>query len=164
MNPVLAVALAVVAVAAAAVCFLKGKVLPGLAGLLGPAVFVGAFALGWSAGDRDDGMGFLVHMLPYTAVGVVIGAPLLVSGVVRAVRLALPGSWWARRFYGPGKMGHAEDLWGRERPEGPSGGSPAAKYTACASCGLLLQQDGPRPPRRCPYCQTDPAGQGKGGR
>jgi hypothetical protein len=32
-------------------------------------------------------------------------------------RLALPGSWWARHFYGPRKLARAEARWGEE----PSG-------------------------------------------
>jgi hypothetical protein len=39
--------------------------------------------------------------------------------VVAACRLALPSSWWARRFYGPEKMQRALNRFGSEAPTAP---------------------------------------------
>jgi hypothetical protein len=33
---------------------------------------------------------------------------------IGAFRLATPASWWARHFYGPGKMARAEDRYGED--------------------------------------------------
>ncbi|HZO04906.1 MAG TPA: hypothetical protein VFB52_00830 [Solirubrobacterales bacterium] len=35
---------------------------------------------------------------------------------ITALRLGRPGSWWARRFYGPRKMARAEDRYGPVSP------------------------------------------------
>ena len=38
---------------------------------------------------------------------------------IAALRLGRPGSWWARRFYGPDKLARAESRYGRlERQPG----------------------------------------------
>jgi hypothetical protein len=48
---------------------------------------------------------------------ILAGAGWLTMGVgpwIGACRLATPGSWWARHFYGPRKMARAEERYGED--------------------------------------------------
>jgi hypothetical protein len=48
------------------------------------------------------------HWLLFAAGWITIGAVWWIA----ALRLARPGSWWARRFYGPVKLARAQSRYG----------------------------------------------------
>ena len=90
---VLLVGIAVVLVAG--VCLGKGKRLAGAAAVVGPVLVLAAFVGALITPDYPGGQP--QDLRPYQLVGLV-GAALLLSSCVAAVRLAKPQSRWARRY------------------------------------------------------------------
>jgi hypothetical protein len=68
------------------------------------------------------GLVFVLFLGPVTVAemkgnDILVGAGWFTLGItwwIAAFRLAKPGSWWARHFYGPRKLARSEARWGED--------------------------------------------------
>ncbi len=92
-----------------------------IAGALGIALLLGASPVDWSSSTADE-LGIALSLvivgihLTYTSICLLkgklvtglLGFPLPVFGLVGSIRLAKPGSFWAKRFYSAEKIAKAD--------------------------------------------------------
>ncbi|HXV72769.1 MAG TPA: hypothetical protein VEB69_15375 [Acidimicrobiia bacterium] len=90
----------------ASIAWLKGKRIWATAGLVAGLMALAVLA---SRGRMSD-------VIPYADAGPMVAAPVALMTAVAAIRLARPGSWWARRFYDAPKIAKAK--WAYATPAG----------------------------------------------